>query len=91
MLKFMRNEDEFDREIQKRQPLKGGRDSDGKCCVMTILKHFHLEGTELSQFKQVRLSSDSELRYLIVMPLGVEDLSDEIRSSIVTTPPARNS
>ena len=82
MLKFMTDEDAFRREIDKRLPMKDGTDAHGNCCVISILEHHELEPDALAQFKQVELSGcDAELKYLIVMPLGVEDLSDEISHS----------
>lgn len=79
MLKFMRDEDAFLREIDKRKPLGNGKDNQDNICVVSILEHHKLGPGCLSGFKQVKLaggSDNSDLKYLIVMPLGTEDLSD---------------
>ena len=80
MLKFMENKEAFEREIAKREPLKGGKDSDNICRVVSILEHHVLACGALAKYKQVRLTdtvsglveAPPELQYLIVMPLGVE-------------------
>jgi hypothetical protein len=80
MLKFMENKEAFEREIAKREPLKGGKDSDNICRVVSILEHHVLARGAMAKYKQVRLTDSasglveapSELQYLIVMPLGVE-------------------
>ena len=52
-------------------------DEQGNCRVVSIKEHYELDPFTLNGHKQVRLgASDTELRYLIVMPLGMEDMSD---------------
>ena len=75
MLKFMKDKSEFNREIDKRSPLNGGCDSQGKCCVVPILDHFHLQACDLDQILQLTING-AVPELLVVMPLAVEDVSD---------------
>ena len=77
MLKFIRDRDAFNCEVEKRALVRGGVDEQGICRVVSIMEHHELAPGTLANHTQVRLATaDVELLYLIVMPLGLEDLSD---------------
>ena len=80
MLKFMNDEVAFTHEIAKREPMNAGYEaSTGKCHVVSIISHHELQASDLAQIPQVRLThGKQQLKFLLVMKLGVEDLSDEI-------------
>ena len=81
MLKFMQNKDAWQREIDQRKLIPEG--ATGTRHMIPIIDQHELTPDELTSYKQVKLTKGSATEehqplFLIVMPLGMTDLCDEI-------------